>query len=128
MEFNALYAFNNYPLGRFASQLERTGKFDYYLEKTGRAAAAAETDDKKQARTADEELEITRRLITESEARRKAGKQQEAEQRRRERRAEACENRIHEIEGEIADIQDEMSLPENSTDIAWMREKSDRTP
>ena len=64
--------------------------------------------------------------MTDSEARREAGKQQEAEQRRRERRAEACEDRIHEIEGEIADIQDEMSLPENSTNVAWMREKSER--
>lgn len=30
--FNGLYAFNNYALGRFASQLERAGKMDYYLE------------------------------------------------------------------------------------------------
>ena len=30
--FNALYAFNNYPLGRFAAQLERQGKMDYYLQ------------------------------------------------------------------------------------------------
>ena len=29
--FNGLYAFNNYPLGRFAAQLSREGKFDYYL-------------------------------------------------------------------------------------------------
>ena len=104
--------------------VEYKGKFDYYLEKTGRGAAPAGEEERKQGRTADEELELTRRLVTDSEARRKAGKQQEAEQRRRERRAEACESRIHEIEGEIADIQEEMSLPENSTDVAWMREKS----
>ena len=103
--------------------VEYKGKFDYYLEKTGRVSPAA-AEEKKPGRTADEELELTRKLVTDSEARRKAGKQQEAEQRRRERRAEACENRIHEIEGEIADIQDEMSLPENSTDVAWMHEKS----
>ncbi len=30
--FNALYAFNNYPLGRFAAQLEREAKMDYYLQ------------------------------------------------------------------------------------------------
>lgn len=109
--------------------VEYKGKFDYYLEKSGRVTAAEAEDTgtgRKKGRTADEELELTRKLVTDSEARRKAGKQQEAEQRRRERRAEACENRIHEIEGEIADIQDEMSLPENATDVAWMREKSER--
>ena len=106
--------------------VEYKGKFDYYLEKSGRGTATGESAEAgKQGRTADEELELTRKLVTDSEARRKAGKQQEAEQRRRERRAEACENRIHEIECEIADIQDEMSLPENSTDVAWMREKSE---
>ncbi|MBE6027813.1 MAG: ABC-F family ATP-binding cassette domain-containing protein [Clostridiales bacterium] len=106
--------------------VEYKGKFDYYLEKSGRAASAGEgTESGKQGRTADEELELTRKLVTDSEARRKAGKQQEAEQRRRERRAEAAEERIHELECEIADIQDEMSLPENSTDLAWMREKSE---
>ena len=106
--------------------VEYKGKFDYYLEKSGRGAAAGEGPDAgKPGRTADEELELTRKLVTDSEARRKAGKQQEAEQRRRERRAEAAEQRIHELECEIADIQDEMSLPENSTDVAWMREKSE---
>lgn len=30
--FNGLYAFNNYALGRFATQLERAGKMDYYLD------------------------------------------------------------------------------------------------
>ncbi len=29
--FNGLYAFNNYPLGRFAQELEKQGKLDYYL-------------------------------------------------------------------------------------------------
>lgn len=29
--FNGLYAFNNYPLGRFAAQLMQKGKLDYYL-------------------------------------------------------------------------------------------------
>ncbi len=32
VEFNALYAFNNYPLGRFAHLLEAKGKTDYYLK------------------------------------------------------------------------------------------------
>ena len=32
VDFNGLYAFNNYALGRFAAQLERAGKMDYYLD------------------------------------------------------------------------------------------------
>lgn len=31
VQFNSLYAFNNYPLGRFAYQLKHEGKFEYYL-------------------------------------------------------------------------------------------------
>lgn len=31
VEFNGLYAFNNYTLGRFAHKLDRAGKMDYYL-------------------------------------------------------------------------------------------------
>ena len=53
-------------------------------------------------------------------------KQNEAEERRRQRRAESVENRIHEIETELADIQDEMSLPENASDPGWMHEKASR--
>ncbi len=32
VDFNALYAFNNFTLGRFAHQLDRAGKMDYYLK------------------------------------------------------------------------------------------------
>lgn len=32
VEFNGLYAFNNYPLGRFAADLVRKDKMDYYLK------------------------------------------------------------------------------------------------
>lgn len=31
VRFNKLYAFNNYALGRFAHEMKREGKFDYYL-------------------------------------------------------------------------------------------------
>lgn len=31
VEFNGLYAFNNFTLGRFAHKLDRAGKMDYYL-------------------------------------------------------------------------------------------------
>ena len=63
---------------------------------------------------------VSKRLIIE------AKKQNEAEERRRQRRAESVENRIHEIETELADIQDEMSLPENSSDPEWMHEKASK--
>lgn len=32
VDFNGLYAFNNYNLGRFANKLKSQGKFDYYLK------------------------------------------------------------------------------------------------
>ena len=32
VQFNALYAFNNFTLGRFAARLDRAGKMDYYLK------------------------------------------------------------------------------------------------
>ncbi len=107
--------------------VEYKGKFDYYLEKSGRSfrQQAAEEDNTAAYRGRDE-LELTRKLIKDSEAERKAKKQSEAEERRRQRRAESVENRIHEIEAELADIQDAMTLPENSTDPGWMHEMSSR--
>ena len=107
--------------------VEYKGKFDYYLEKSGRSfsRAASETEgvvsDSKR-----DELELTQKLVKDSEAERKAKKQSEAEERRRQRRAESVENRIHEIEAELADIQDDMSLPENASDPVWMREMSSK--
>lgn len=32
VDFNGLYAFNNFTLGRFAKKLDRAGKMDYYLQ------------------------------------------------------------------------------------------------
>ena len=101
--------------------VEYKGKFDYYLEKSGKSSAEKGSIAAESVR---DELELTGKLVKDSEAERKAKKQSEAEERRRQRRAESIENRIHEIEAEISDIQDEMSLPENSTDPAWMHEKS----
>lgn len=107
--------------------VEYKGKFDYYLEKSGRSAGrpAAEAANLSSDRERDE-LELTRKLVKDSEAERKAKKQSEAEERRRQRRSESVENRIHEIEAELADIQDEISVSENSSDPEWMREKSER--
>ena len=107
--------------------VEYKGKFDYYLEKSGRAPAGAGAEaESRPARKEADELELTRKLIKDSEAERKAKKQNEAEERRRQRRAESVENRIHEIETELADIQDEMSLPENASDPAWMHDKASK--
>ena len=107
--------------------VEYKGKFDYYLEKSGRApaGAGAEAESRPAHKEADE-LELTRKLVKDSEAERKAKKQNEAEERRRQRKAESVENRIHEIETELADIQDEMSLPENASDPAWMHDKASK--
>ena len=107
--------------------VEYKGKFDYYLEKSGRAPAGAGAEaESRPARKEADELELTKKLIKDSEAERKAKKQNEAEERRRQRRAEIVENRIHEIETELADIQDEMSLPENASDPAWMHDKASK--
>ena len=107
--------------------VEYKGKFDYYLEKTGRSVSLSETEATAvTAKSGRDELELTRKLVTDSEAERKAKKQNEAEERRRQRRAESVENRIHEIETELADIQDEMSLPENAANPEWMHEKASK--
>ena len=105
--------------------VEYKGKFDYYLEKSGRGFGRAITEESStSSNRGKDELELTRKLIKDSEAERKAKKQNEAEERRRQRRAESVENRIHEIEAELADIQEAMALPENSSDPGWMHEKS----
>ena len=107
--------------------VEYKGKFDYYLEKSGRSVSRSETEATAvTAKSGRDELELTRKLVTDSEAERKAKKQNEAEERRRQRRAEIVENRIHEIETELADIQDEMSLPENAANPEWMHEKASK--
>ncbi len=107
--------------------VEYKGKFDYYLEKSGRSVSHSETEATAvTAKSGRDELELTRKLVTDSEAERKAKKQNEAEERRRQRRAESVENRIHEIEAELADIQNEMSLPENAANPEWMHEKASK--
>ena len=107
--------------------MEYKGKFDYYLEKSGHYSGRPASEEGSPASVRErDELELTRKLVKDSEAERKAKKQNEAEERRRQRRAESVENRIHEIETELADIQDEMSLPENASDPGWMHEKASR--
>ena len=104
--------------------IEYKGRFDYYLEKTGRdpgaGAAAADTSTDGQ----DDELSKTQELVRSSEAERQAKKQREAEDRRKARRAESIEERIHELEGSIADIQEQMEDPEKASDPVWMSENA----
>lgn len=107
--------------------VEYKGKFDYYLEKTGRVKHEENEDHGKQSGRsgkASAGLDQTLKLVKDAEAERKARKQNEAEERRRQRRTESVENRIQEAECQIADIQDEMMMPENAADVAWMHEKS----
>ena len=96
--------------------VEYKGNFDYYVEKSEAMA-------QEEAR-ADAELNKTLDAVRSSEAERQARKQQEAEERRRSRREDEIENRIHELEGMIADIEEEMSDPARAGDFEWMQEKS----
>lgn len=104
--------------------IEYKGRFDYYLEKTGRdpgsGATAADTSTEGQ----DDELSKTQELVRSSEAERQAKKQREAEDRRKARRSESIEERIHELEGSIADIQEQMEDPEKASDPVWMSENA----
>lgn len=111
--------------------VEYKGNFDYYLEKTGQmeAVAADNTDSQpvKKAGTAssDDELNKTLNVVRSSEAERQAKKQQEAEDRRRQRRADELEDRIHELENTIVEIGDAMSDPEKASDFEWLHEQSE---
>ena len=105
--------------------VEYRGKFDYYLEKSGRISAGSGAGEHTAAERDRDELKQTQDLIRTSEAERQAKKQREAEDRRRARRAESIEERIHELEGKIADIQEAMEYPGNSSDPEWMRENAE---
>ena len=104
--------------------VEYKGRFDYYLEKSGNGRADAGGNDHTAAGEADGGLRQTQELIRSSEAERKAKKQREAEDRRKIRRAESIEERIHELEGMIADIQEQMEDPRKASDPAWMNENA----
>lgn len=103
--------------------VEYKGNFDYYLEKKN----ATESSDSDEARPAGirNETEVTLDLVRSSEAERQAKKQKEAEQRRRVRRGEEIEDRIHELECRIAELEEEMSDPERAADFEWLHEQSE---
>ena len=99
---------------------EYKGKFDYYLEKSGKdssAKAAALTNERN-------EREKTLELVRESELSRQEKKKAEAEERRRGRKQEATEERIHELEALLAELQDEISDAQNTADHEWLSEKA----
>lgn len=99
---------------------EYKGKFDYYLEKSGKdssAKAAAPTNERN-------EREKTLELVRESELSRQEKKKAEAEERRRGRKQEATEERIHELEALLAELQDEISDAQNTADHEWLSEKA----
>ena len=112
---------------------EYKGNFEYYVEKNVSDGDDEDNDDegfdrsRRSAGSSGKQSELDRTLkeVRSSEAERKAKKQAEAEERRKARREEEIENRIHELEGMIADIEEEMSDPEKAADFEWMHEKSE---
>ena len=58
------------------------------------------------------------------QAERQAKKQKDAEERRKARRGDEIEERIHMLEGRIADIEEAISDPERASDFEWMHEQS----
>lgn len=106
--------------------VEYKGNFEYYLEKNSPAqeGQGAETQGKGRAQAPKSETEKTLELVRSSEADRQAKKQKEAEERRKARRGDEIEEKIHELEGRIADIEEAMADPDTASDFEWMQEQS----
>lgn len=111
--------------------IEYKGNFEYYLEKTQRMEEENDLPQKKssanpqKASNLKTEWDKTIEQVQSAEANRQAKKQREAEERRRLRRSDEIETRIHELEGLIADIESDMADPEKSQDYEWMQEQAD---
>lgn len=109
--------------------VEYKGNFEYYLEKNSPAQEPQGSDNGRDRNKQNDpsglsETEKTIELIRSSEADRQARKQKEAEDRRRARRGDEIEAKIHELEGKIADIEESMAVPEKAADFEWMQEQS----
>ena len=104
--------------------VEYKGNFEYYLEKT----SPQQETSQEEAGTGRQRQDIVRPADTmgSAEADRQARKQKEAEERRRARRGDEIEEKIHELEGKIADIEERMNDPDKASDFAWMHEQSAR--
>lgn len=90
---------------------EYKGNFEYYLEKKSNCSKQEE---------AEEVLEVT----TDAAEERKIKKQAEMLERKNKRESEEIEDRIHEIEVRIADIEREISEGDKNSDIDFVLEKS----
>ena len=106
--------------------VEYKGNFEYYLEKNSQdneeSTEAGQTSS--QTRERNKGFEKTLQEVRSSEAERQAKKQQEAEDRRRSRKENEIEERIHMLEGMIADIEEVMADPDKAADFEWMHEQS----
>ena len=103
--------------------IEYKGNFDYYLEKT--EAPGDEVPDTEKSAAGVPTQTAVSVTSTASEADRQARKQKEAEERRRARRGDEIEERIHELEGKIADIEESMNDPDKASDFEWMHEQAE---
>ena len=103
--------------------IEYKGNFDYYLEKT--EAPGDEVPDTEKSAAGVPTQTAVSVTSTASEADRQARKQKEAEERRRARRGDEIEERIHELEGKIADIEESMNDPDKASDVEWMHEQAE---
>ena len=136
MEFEGtliIVSHDRYLLGKLPDRIleltqsglnEYRGKFDYYLEKSGRSlrySNASESQDKR----SEGETERTLKLVRESEMSRQEKKKKEADERRRGRQQESLEERIHELENLLAELQDEISKPEYASDHVLMADKAE---
>ena len=106
-----------------SGMIEYKGNFDYYLEKTAavRAESSQDSEPSEKAPAAD----VSAGIIRDSEAERQEKKKREAESRRRARRGDEIEERIHYLEGLIADIEEAMNDPARTSDFEWMHEQSE---
>ena len=102
---------------------EYKGNFEYYLEKT-QQMQDEQADSSKDSIRGRSGTVVTLELVRDSEAQRQAKKQKEAEERRKARRGDEIEARIHELEGRIADIEEAISDPARASDFEWMHEQS----
>lgn len=105
--------------------VEYKGNFEYYLEKNAPEQEEGSEEARKTAKKSPvSETDRTLELVRSSEADRQARKQKEAEERRRARRGDEIEEKIHELEGKIADIEEQMADPARAADFEWMQEQS----
>ncbi len=108
-----------------SGMIEYKGNFEYYLEKTSPQQEGSSEVSERGPSDKASDTGRTLELVRASEADRQARKQKEAEERRRARRSDEIEKRIHELEGQIADIEEAISDPSRAADFEWMHKQSE---